>query len=154
MSEEKVIQTTGLNNCGGRCLIRAHVCDGKIVKLTTETAAEAGENVPLCACAKGLNYHKTFLGDDRLLYPMKRAGERGEGRFQQISWEEAVDTIAREWARIRDTYGPASRYVTYATGMSGVLSAPVMAKRLLALDGGYLERYNSYPLPASPRLRS
>lgn len=144
MTEEKIVTTTGLNNCGGRCLLRAHVRNGEIVRMTTETVSEAGECVPLCACVKGLNYHKTFLGDDRLLYPMKRVGERGEGKFVRISWEDAVDIIAREWIRIRDTYGPASRYVTYATGMSGVLSAPVMAKRLLALDGGYLERYNSY----------
>lgn len=144
MSEEKIIHTTGVNNCGGRCLIRAHVRDGKILKLTTETPAEAGDQIPLCACAKGLNYHKTFLGEDRLLYPMKRVGQRGEGKFERISWAEAVDTIAKEWIRIRDTYGSASRYVNYATGMSGVLDPCTMARRLLALDGGYLGRYNSY----------
>jgi len=144
MSEEKIIHTTGLNNCGGRCLIHAHVRDGKIVKLTTDTPEAAGDDIPLCACAKGLNYHKTFLGEDRILYPMKRVGQRGEGKFERISWEEAVDIISREWIRIRDTYGPASRYVNYATGMSGLLDPCIMAKRLLALDGGYLERYNSY----------
>ena len=136
MPEEKIITTTGLNNCGGRCLIHAHVCDGKITKLTTETSAEAGEHIPLCACAKGLNYHKTFLSEERLLHPMKRIGERGEGKFEPISWEEAVETIANEWMRIRDSYGPASRYVNYATGMSGLLDPNAMAKRLLALDGG------------------
>ena len=144
MPEEKVITTTGLNNCGGRCVIHAYVCDGHIVKLTTETRAEAGESIPLCACAKGLQYHKTFLREDRLRRPMKRVGERGEGRFEPISWEEAVDTITREWIRIRDAYGPGSRYVNYATGMSGLLDPCSMAKRLLALDGGYLDRYNSY----------
>ena len=144
MSDEHIIQTTGLNNCGGRCLINVHLLDGQIVKLTTETPADSDSKVPLCACLKGLNYHKTFLNSDRILYPMKRIGARGEGHFQRISWEEAVDTITAEWIRIRDTYGPGSRYVNYATGMSGVLSAPVMAKRLLALDGGYLDRYNSY----------
>lgn len=144
MSEEKIIHTTGLNNCGGRCLIHAHVRDGKIVKLTTDTPADAGDGVPLCACAKGLNYHKTFLGADRILHPMKRVGERGEGKFEPITWDEAVDAIAKEWVRIRDAYGPASRYVNYATGMSGLLDPNTMAKRLLALDGGYLERYNSY----------
>ena len=144
MPEEKIITTTGLNNCGGRCVIRAHICDGMITRLATETLAEAGESVPLCACAKGLNYHKTFLNGERLLYPMKRVGERGEGKFEPITWEEAVDLIASEWVRIRDTYGPASRYVNYATGMSGLLDPCAMAKRLLALDGGYLDRYNSY----------
>ena len=144
MREEKTVLTTGLNNCGGRCLIRAHVCDGQITKITTETAGEAEGREPLCACVKGLNYHKTFLNGERLLYPMKRIGRRGEGKFERISWNEAVAIIAGEWIRIRDAYGPAARYVNYATGMSGLLDPCAMAKRLLALDGGYLDRYNSY----------
>lgn len=142
--EIRVVHTTGLNNCGGRCIIHAHVKDGKIIKLTTDTAEAAGDAIPLCACARGLNYHKTFLGDDRLRYPMKRVGERGEGRFERISWEEAVETITSEWIRIRDTYGVGSRYVNYATGVSGVLQGSALARRLLSLDGGYLGNYNSY----------
>lgn len=143
-SEEKVIHTTGRNNCGGRCIIHAHVRDGKIEKLTTDTSQAAGDEVPLCACVRGMNYHTTFLGEDRLRYPMKRAGKRGEGRFERISWEEAVDIIAREWIRIRDTYGPGSRYVNYATGISALFRGSNMAKRLLSLDGGFLDYYNSY----------
>lgn len=144
MSRETIIETTGLNNCGGRCLLRAHVCDGKILRMSTQTAAEAGDRIPLSACPKGLRCHETFLGDDRLLYPMKRVGDRGEGLFERISWEEALDTIAAEWLRIRDTYGAGSRYVPYATGMAGLLDGVGLARRLLALDGGYLGRYNSY----------
>ena len=74
MSETKIIPTTGRNNCGGRCIIYAHVCDGVIEKLSTETKGTPEHPVPLCACAKGLNYHKTFLGEDRLRWPMKRVG--------------------------------------------------------------------------------
>ena len=145
MAEEyKIIHTTGLNNCGARCVIHAHVRNGTVEKITTETPAAAGEEVPLCACAKGLNYHKTFLGPDRLRYPMKRIGERGEGKFQRISWAEAVDIIAKEWIRIRDTYGPASRFVNYATGVTSVFRGNELVKRLLALDGGFLDYYNSY----------
>jgi len=143
-ADYKIIPTVGRNNCGGRCIIHAHVRDGKIEKLTTDTPAAAGEDVPLCACAKGLNYHKTFLGPDRLQYPMKRVGARGEGKFQRISWEEAVDIISDQWIRIRDTYGPASRYVAYATGVTSVFRGNNLAKRLLALDGGFLDYYNSY----------
>ena len=143
-NETKIIHTMGRNNCGGRCIIHAHVRDGQIEKLTTDTPQAAGEDVPLCACVRGLNYHKTFLGPDRLRYPRKRVGERGEGKFQRISWEEATDLIAREWVRIRDTYGPGSRYVNYATGISAAISGSSLAKRLLKLDGGYLGYYNSY----------
>ena len=103
MSEIKIIPTTGRNNCGGRCIIYAHVRDGVIEKLSTETSGTPGHPVPLCACAKGLNYHKTFLGEDRLRYPMKRIGERGEGKFVRISWKEALDILTEEYIRIRDT---------------------------------------------------
>ena len=144
MKEEMIIETTGLNNCGGRCLLRAHIKDGKIIRMSTQSAREAAGTVPLTACPKGLKCHETFLGPDRLTQPMKRIGERGEGRFAPISWDEALDIIAREWVRIRDTYGPGSRYVNYATGMAGVISGCDLARRLLALDGGYLGRYNSY----------
>ncbi len=143
MSEEKIIETTGLNNCGGRCLLRAHVRDGKIVRISSPSPEETG-GVPLTACPKGLHCHETFLEGERLLYPMIRTGERGEGRFRRISWEEALDTVAAEWVRIRESYGPGSRYVNYATGMSGLIEGTGLARRLLALDGGYLGRYNSY----------
>lgn len=140
----RIIHTTGRNNCGGRCVIHAHVRDGVIEKLTTDTRETAGENIPLTACVRGLNYHRTFLGEDRLKYPMKRVGRRGEGKFRRITWEEAIDIIVSEWVRIRDTYGPGSRYVNYATGVSALMRGSSLAKRLLSLDGGFLDFYNSY----------
>lgn len=142
---ETVIPTMGRNNCGGRCLLYGHVADGQIVRMSTETAKTCPEGeVPLTACVRGMNYHKTFLGEDRLRCPMKRAGRRGEGKFERITWEEAIDTIASQWIRIRDTYGPGSRYVNYATGISALLKGSKLAKRLLSLDGGFLDYYNSY----------
>lgn len=134
--EIRVIHTTGLNNCGGRCVIHVHMQGNRIVRLTTDTREDAGDGIPLCACARGLNYARTFLEGDRLLYPMRRVGERGEGRFERISWEEALDCIAGEWVRIRDTYGVGSRYVNYATGTAGSISGTGSIQRLLALDGG------------------
>ena len=144
MSETKIIPTTGRNNCGGRCIIYAHVRDGIIEKLSTETTGTPEHPVPLCACARGLNYHKTFIGEDRLRWPMKRTGERGEGKFSRISWKEALDILTSEYIRIRDTYGPGSRYVNDGCGISAVMRGDRMMRRLLALDGGYLGSYNSY----------
>lgn len=144
MSETKIIPTTGRNNCGGRCIIYAHVRDGIIEKLSTETTGTPEHPVPLCACARGLNYHKTFLGEDRLRWPMKRTGERGEGKFSRISWKEALDILTSEYIRIRDTYGPGSRYVNDGCGISAVMRGDRIMRRLLALDGGYLGSYNSY----------
>ena len=73
-SDEKIIHTMGINNCGGKCIIHAHVKNGTVVKITTDTPEAAGDAVPLTACVRGLNYHRTFLGDDRLRWPMKRVG--------------------------------------------------------------------------------
>lgn len=141
---EKEYLTSGINNCGGRCIIKAHVVDGEIVKLTTD-ASEGKDGVPpLCSCTRGKQYIETFLGDNRLKYPMKRVGERGEGKFQRISWKEAVNTITAEWKRIKETYGVGARYVNYATGVSALMKGNLLAKRLLNLDGGFLDSYNSY----------
>ncbi|MBQ6582378.1 MAG: molybdopterin-dependent oxidoreductase, partial [Mogibacterium sp.] len=143
-SELKIVHTMGVNNCGGRCVIHAHVRNGRIERITTDTAEAAGDGVPLAACVRGMNYHKTFLSEERLQYPLLRTGKRGEGQFKRISWEEAVERIASEWIRIRDTYGPASRYVHNSSGVRAVLRPDRFLKRLLALDGGYLNFYHSY----------
>ena len=147
MNDQQIFHTTGRNNCGGRCLIHAHVCNGKILRLTTDTPEAAGDTPPLIACARGMQYHKTFLRPDRLQTPLLRVGERGEGKFRPISWSEAVERISEQWIRIRDTYGPGSRYVNYATGVSAAFSPRSLAKRLLSLDGGFLDYYHSYSTP-------
>ena len=141
----KVIPTMGVNNCGGRCIIKAHVKDGEVIKITTDTSEGTLENPPLTACAKGLNYHKTYLDiEKRLLTPLIRQGKRGEGKFRQASWDEAVDYICKEWVRIRDSYGVGSRYVHYGWGVSALVTPIQLMKRLLSLDGGFQDYYNSY----------
>lgn len=146
----KVIPTSGSNNCGGRCVIKAHVKDDIIVRLSTDEGSEDEASTTLArACVRGRLYRKTFLHPDRLKYPMKRVGKRGEGKFERISWEEAVETIASETTRIKDEYGPASRYVHYATGVSAAIRGNSLMTRLLALDGGSLGYYNSYSTAAT-----
>ena len=140
----RIVPTTGTNNCGGRCVIKAYVKDDIIVEIGTDEEEENPKRPQLRACVRGRGYRNTFLHPDRLKYPMKRVGKRGEGKFQRISWEEAIETIASETKRIKKEYGPGSRYVNYAWGYSGVLHPMRLGKRLLALDGGYLDFYNSY----------
>ena len=136
---EHSIPTMGRTNCGGRCRLLYTIKDGKIIDVHGDPAYP--DKMP---CIRGLNYHKTFLGKDRLTTPLKRVGKRGEGKFEPISWEEAVDLITKEWIRIRDTYGPASRYVNYGWGVEALFNGTNLAKRLLRLDGGHLDYYNNY----------
>ena len=61
-------------------------------------------------CGKVARYLDREYSPERLLYPQKRIGEKGEGRFERISWDEALDTIAEGWAtspRIRARVDPA-----------------------------------------------
>lgn len=139
-----VVRTSGRNNCGGKCIIYAHVQEGSVLKLSTECGAPAGDEEILSACVRGRAYRKTFLNTGRLRYPMQRIGERGQGRFERITWGQAVELIAEKLKAVKEKYGPASRYVNYATGISAVAAGDALAMRLLALDGGYLGRYNSY----------
>lgn len=56
---------------------------------------------------------------DRLKYPMKRVGKRGEGKFKRISWQEAYDEIATTMQRLIKDYGNDSIYLNYGTGTLG-----------------------------------
>ncbi|WP_010258200.1 DMSO/selenate family reductase complex A subunit [Treponema primitia] len=140
--EQRIINTTGTNNCGGRCVIRITEQEGCVLDISTE-CGNGGEPA-LRACIRGLSYRETFINSRRLRYPMVRTGERGEGRFRRISWEDAADITIGEWKRIRDTHGPSSRYVNYSTGVQTVFRPDNIVRRLLFLDGGSLLFYNNY----------
>ena len=90
MAQERIIPTMGINNCGGRCRILVTEKDGKILSIKGDP--KYPDKMP---CIKGLNYHKTFLTAERLTKPLKRVGKRGEGKFEEISWEEAIEEITK-----------------------------------------------------------
>lgn len=142
---EKIISTCSINNCGGRCVIKAHVREGQVVRISTDTNEDSILSPQMRACIRGRGYKKMLYHPDRLKYPMKRVGKRGEGKFERITWAEAVETIANEMKRIGDTYGPESRYVNYASGQSwGLFGGRNMARKLLAMTGGFLGYRNDY----------
>jgi anaerobic dimethyl sulfoxide reductase subunit A len=76
---------------------------------------------------------------------MKRVGKRGEGKFERISWDEALDTVARELRRIIDTYGNEAVHRIYSTGVLGArVSGRESFDRLMNLLGGQLGFYGTY----------
>lgn len=145
---DKVVPTCSTFDCGGKCDIRAHMRDGVVTQITTLPDNELDPQMPVMrACVRGRGYRKFVYHPDRLKYPMKRVGKRGEGKFERISWEEATTLIADNLKRITQQYGPASRYVHVGTAVSGgTFSGDAMARRLLNLTGGYLEYYHSVSL--------
>lgn len=88
--------------CHEFCGMNLWVQDGRVTKI------RPAENHPNHPCAKGLRALDYLYHPDRLRYPLKRAGERGSGQWDRISWDEALDTIAENFQRVREKYGPLS----------------------------------------------
>ena len=68
---------------------------------------------------------------------MKRVGERGEGKFEQISWDEALGGVAKELQRIKGIYGPSAILLASGSGSPGHIHSAAAMRRLLAMFGGY-----------------
>ncbi|EAB8267782.1 dimethyl sulfoxide reductase subunit A, partial [Salmonella enterica subsp. enterica] len=104
---EKVVQTCSTFDCGGKCDIRAHVSDGIVTRISTRPDNALDAQMPVMrACVRGRAYRKFVYHPDRLKYPMKRVGKRGEGKFERISWDEATTLIADNLKSITEKYGP------------------------------------------------
>ncbi|MBI4322571.1 MAG: molybdopterin-dependent oxidoreductase [Chloroflexi bacterium] len=93
-------------DCGGSCPLTVYVEEGVIRRVGPYEEPDSPEKPQLRPCARGLAQAQYTHHPDRLRYPLKRVGERGEGLFERISWEEALDTVAREIERIKQEYGP------------------------------------------------
>ncbi len=93
--------------CGKHCSLFAHVENGSVVKVTGDH--ESGLFCDICPDAKGpILIPESYNHPDRLKYPLKRVGEKGSGKWERISWDEALDTIAGKIQHYRDKFGPES----------------------------------------------
>src|SRR5512143_2973854 len=131
------------HNCGGHCVLKAWVKDGRIIRITGDDRPDVPGDPQLRACPKGRAYRRRVYHPDRLKYPMKRVGERGEGRFERVTWDEAATLVATAMTRVRDKYGPAAFFNHYGSGGSSYFAGSMMSARLTTLFGGRLGYYNS-----------
>jgi anaerobic dimethyl sulfoxide reductase subunit A len=115
--------TTCSEHCFNVCIIKVHIRDGKIWAIEPDDtinrniAREDGnlsdELIDKCMitarpCNKAYAHIRNLSASNRVLYPVKRAGEKGEGKWQRISWDEALDTIANKLKYYKEKYGPYS----------------------------------------------
>jgi anaerobic selenocysteine-containing dehydrogenase len=111
MSVEKIIKTT-CKSCHGGCGVMVTVRDGVI------THIEGNPDAPTrgTMCSKGLSSIQHVNHPDRLKYPLRRKGERGEGQWERITWDEALDTVASKVRESQAKYGNSSIAVSQGTG--------------------------------------
>jgi anaerobic dimethyl sulfoxide reductase subunit A len=144
-TDTTIFSTSCNTNCGGRCVINAHVKDGVITRLETDPDPDTADQFGLRACLRGRSSRQIAYHPDRLKYPMKRVGKRGENKWERISWDEATTIIASETKRLLDKYGPLSVYSQYASGIQGVNRGDLWAQRLIGeYAGDFLQRYGTY----------
>ncbi|MBM3132012.1 MAG: molybdopterin oxidoreductase, partial [Chloroflexi bacterium] len=101
MASEAIVKKGTCPVCGSYCHILAHVADGKVAKVEPDTQSVMGN-----LCIRGVNGVEYHHHPNRLNYPLKRKGARGEAKWERISWEQALDEIAARLMSIRDRYGP------------------------------------------------
>jgi len=87
--------------------------DDRVVKIEPDPDAPLSKGR---LCPKGLAGIELLYDPNRLKYPMKRAGERGEGKWARISWDEAYDTIAENIEKVKREYGIESVAMAQGTG--------------------------------------
>ena len=126
-------------------MLVAHIQDGKIIRLDSDDREYDEIDRPrLIACARGRAYLRRQYHPDRLTQPLKRKGKRGEGVFNAIEWDEALDIAASNIDRIIAEYGNQALLVPYGTGAYSNTNGSHLARRLFNCYGGHLDTYNSY----------
>jgi anaerobic dimethyl sulfoxide reductase subunit A len=134
-STEQIIKTATAHHCGGCCVWKVHVKDGKITRMEPD---DDQENPQLRGCLRGHAMVQRLYAPDRLNYPMKRVGPRGSGKFERISWDEALHTIVSELRSIKEKYGNASIICGGGTGdVTMIQGYGFHIERLLNMFGGY-----------------
>ncbi len=117
--ETKIYSGACRSQCIQGCYLDVHVRDGQIVRTTAGHIEE--EPFYEHICPKGLSHPARVYSSERLQYPMRRVGERGEGKFERISWDEAIKEITDKWKGYTEEFGPESIAFFLGSGNTAVL---------------------------------
>lgn len=132
-----VVRAVCPHDCPDTCALLVTVQDG------VATEVKGDPDHPTTAgvlCTKVARYTERTYHPDRLLYPQKRIGKKGEGKFERISWDEAIETIAYRLKEIAARNPLAIMPYSYA-GTMGLVQGESMAARVLhKLGASFLDR--------------
>ncbi|MEC9375596.1 MAG: molybdopterin-dependent oxidoreductase [Pseudomonadota bacterium] len=120
---DRVVRGSRGLNCTGHCAFNVFVRNGIVWREEQQGEyGSQGEDVPDFGprgCQKGLRQAKHMYGKQRVLYPMKRIGERGEGKWERIEWDTALTEVADKFIDYAVKFGPDT--ITYAMGTAMIL---------------------------------
>ncbi|MEK7369694.1 MAG: molybdopterin-dependent oxidoreductase [Planctomycetota bacterium] len=128
-----IIKNTCPRDCYDTCSILTTVEDGKAVKLQGNPKHPITQGL---LCWKIKNALKFVYSPERVLYPLKRVGPKGRGKFQRISWDDAYEEIADRFRKIIDKSGPESVLPFHYFGHMGLLTAHASQRIFNALGAG------------------
>ena len=138
---DKVTWGTHLVDCyPGSCSWRVYTKDGVVFR--EEQAArypQIERGVPDMnprGCQKGCTFSEVMYGSERITYPMRRVGERGEGKWERITWDAALSDIADSMIDAVQSHGPESIIHEFGTGEGGTVHGAIPSWRLTRLLGG------------------
>ncbi len=135
-------------NCGSRCPLRLQVVDGQIRRvLPDNTGDDSLFGRQIRACVRGRNMRERIYGPGRIKQPLKRreGTRRGDGVWDEISWDEAFQLFADEMRRCIKAYGNESLFMLYGSGVwNAHISSSGLGNRLFNLMGGKLGYYGNY----------
>jgi len=103
MEQQVEIKKTSCAFCGLACGMLVHVKDGKIIKVEGNPDHDVSWGH---RCEKNTRWEKWLNHPGQLMYPLKRAGERGEGKWQRVTWDEALGEIGEKLNELKGRYGP------------------------------------------------
>lgn len=129
--------------CGlQKCPIKHHVVDGTIAYVEGDNIGDSsfGGDVQARACLRGRSTRRWINSPDRLKYPMKRVGKRGDGEFERISWDEAMEILIEKYRYTLETYGNEAIYSNFTSEGPGNWRP---FERFNNLTGGRLDYYGT-----------
>src|SRR3954452_23942078 len=122
-----VLKSVCALDCPDACALDVHVDEsGRATKLRGDPQHPITQGF---LCGKVARYLEREYHPDRLLYPMKRTGAKGEGSFERISWDEALGTIATRLRECSEQFGPESILPYSYAGTMGLLNGSGMDRR-------------------------
>lgn len=137
---QKELVTSICGICPGGCGVNVELVEGKIGKIFPLKDHPVG-----VVCVRGVHANEIVYSNDRLRYPLRRVGKRGEGKFERIGWDEALNRIADAFQKIKREYGAEAVMSYFGRGSFDANLTDMFAPRGVSTQGtsGFLFPFGS-----------